>query len=87
MTSNAEPVIGRLRPVPLWARLVPMAVKVAMLIAAGRPEVTAKPWLDVVLDDADTAVTIATRWQRDALTGVVRNARSFAGTAWPVKRT
>lgn len=50
------------------ARLVPMAVKVAMLIAAGRPDATGKPGLDVTLDDADAAVTIATRWQRDALT-------------------
>jgi hypothetical protein len=58
------------------ARLVPMAVKVSMLLAAGRPDATASQWLDVTLDDADAAVTIATRWQRDALTFASRIGES-----------
>ena len=49
-------------------RLLPMTVKVAMLIAAGHPGVPDGPTtLHVSMADAEAAVTIARRWQRDAI--------------------
>jgi hypothetical protein len=47
----------------MLARLVPMAVKVAMLAAAGRPDATDRRDLDVSAADADAAITVARRWQ------------------------
>lgn len=48
----------------MLARLLPMAVKVAVLIAAGQPGVADGPTtLRVTMDDAGGAIEIARRWQ------------------------
>jgi hypothetical protein len=48
-------------------RVVPMAVKVAMLAAIGRAEAVERDELLVTLDDAAAAVAVAARWRDDAL--------------------
>lgn len=48
-------------------RIAPMAIKVAMLLAAGRPETLGQTMLAVTEADAQAALEIAGRWERDAL--------------------
>jgi hypothetical protein len=48
-------------------RLVPMALKVAMLAAAGRPETPALDDLEVRPADVDSALTVVQRWEGYAL--------------------
>lgn len=49
-------------------RLMPMAVKVAMLIAAGDPRTLDLPMLEVTTHDAAAAILIARRWEEYAVT-------------------
>lgn len=51
----------------LLDRMAAMAVKLAMLSAAGRPETVEGDTLHVSLPDATAAVTVARRWRADAL--------------------
>ena len=71
-TAGTQSDVGKV----MLARLTPMAVKVAMLIAAGKPETPDRTILDVELEDAEAAITIATRWQSDALTFASRIGES-----------
>jgi hypothetical protein len=48
-------------------RLTPMAVKLAMLAAAGMPDAPESSALVVRLEDAEAAVVVATRWRGYAL--------------------
>jgi hypothetical protein len=57
-------------------RLTAATVKVAMLVAAGHPNTTGKKDLDVTSTDADAAIRIARRWQRDALRFAARIGES-----------
>jgi len=57
-------------------RLTPMVVKVAMLIAAGRPETLGGAILTVRAADAKAAIEIGLRWKRDALAFVERVGES-----------
>jgi hypothetical protein len=58
-------------------RLTPMAVKVAMLAAAGHPHVpNGLPKLEVSLADTEAAIPIVRRWQNDALRFAARIGES-----------
>ena len=58
-------------------RLTPMAVKVAMLVAAGHPHVpNGSPLLEVTLTDTEAAISIVRRWQCDALRFAARVGES-----------
>jgi hypothetical protein len=50
----------------MTARLLPMAVKVAMLAAAGHPDTLEAEALVVTAADAAAACAVLTRWHRDA---------------------
>jgi len=51
---------------PMLHRLAPMALKVAMLLAAGHSTTPEREDLGVSIAEAEAAVTIATRWRADA---------------------
>jgi Protein of unknown function (DUF3987) len=65
--EQLEHAEGSDRSAAMLQRLGAMALKVAMLSAAGRPAAPDQPGLTVTPADAVIAVTVATRWQHDAL--------------------
>lgn len=48
-------------------RLTPMTIKLAMLVAAGRPETPDRHCLEVTSADAEAAIQVANRWQAYAV--------------------
>ena len=71
-TAGTQSDTGR----AMLQRLTPMVVKVAMLVAAGDPTAADRHVLDVGLEDAEAAISIATRWQADALAFAARIGES-----------
>ena len=71
-TAGTQSDTGR----AMLQRLTPMVVKVAMLVAAGDPTTPEGHVLDVRLVDAEAAISIATRWQADALAFAARIGES-----------